>query len=88
MNSATKVGEIFTKAGDSYNKIGDMLVLAIIYQGRETNVRPYEAFTSAAFGKECEAKLVIVSDEDWTFKTHKEVKIQGVSTKCPLASLL
>jgi len=27
MNSATKVGEIFTKAGDSYNKIGDMLVM-------------------------------------------------------------
>ena len=27
MTSATKVGEIFTKAGDSYNKIGDMLVM-------------------------------------------------------------
>lgn len=27
MNSATKVGEIFAKAGDSYNKIGDMIVM-------------------------------------------------------------
>ena len=27
MNTATKVGEIFTKAGDSYNKIGDMIIM-------------------------------------------------------------
>lgn len=27
MNSASKVGEIFTKAGDAFNKLGDMIVL-------------------------------------------------------------
>ena len=26
MNSASKVGEIFTKAGDAYNKLGDMVM--------------------------------------------------------------
>ena len=27
MNTSTKVGEIFSKAGDSYNKIGDMIIM-------------------------------------------------------------
>lgn len=27
MNSASKVGEIFKKAGDAYNELGDMIVL-------------------------------------------------------------
>ena len=43
----------------------------------ETNVKPYDAYTSAAFGEECEAKLVIVGDEEWTFKKPKEVKLGG-----------
>ena len=27
MNTATKVGEIFSKAGDQYNKIGDLIIM-------------------------------------------------------------
>ena len=46
---------------------------------KETNVKPYEAFTSAAFGGECEARLVIVGDQEWTFKTPKEVMLGGQS---------
>ena len=44
---------------------------------QETHVIPYEAFTSQAFDGQCEAKLVIRGDEEWTFKRPPVVVLQG-----------
>merc|ERR1712055_727682 len=44
---------------------------------QETHVIPYEPFTSQAFDGQCEAKLVIRGDEEWTFKRPPVVILQG-----------
>ena len=44
---------------------------------QETHVIPYEEFTSQAFDGQCEAKLVIRGDEEWTFKRPPVVVLQG-----------
>ena len=55
---------------------------------QETHVIPYEPFTSEAFDGQCEAKLVIRGDEEWTFKRPPVVVLQGESHfKMPLLQL-
>ena len=43
---------------------------------QETYVKPYEAFTSQAFEGQCEAKVVIKGDEEWTYKRPPVIVLQ------------